>query len=352
MKLSYVTNGVNILLKPLRSLCLPAHIQIEPINDCNLRCISCPRAKLVDSPGAMALAQYKEIIMATQPKYVTLSGLGETLLHPEIDTMISFCRGKGIYVNLTTNGTLLDAQKASALLDSGLNELSISLDAADRQTYRSIRTVDLWDQLIANLTSFIQLRNQRKQAIPLVRAQFVLQKKNFSQITNFVGLSKELGVDSIYIQHLSLNGIEDRREALVGDLTKESALAALKEAFTYAKRMEMHRTNFAELIRKFDHFWEQYQVHDIGEKRVCINPWFDAYFNVDGRVQPCCAFAGDVSGVYFGNIFSEPFGKLYNNHLYQSFRKKMRKGQRPYDVCRRCRPIGVGDILEQVFFPR
>jgi radical SAM protein with 4Fe4S-binding SPASM domain len=352
MKISYIMNGLNIVLKPERSLCMPAHIQLEPVNDCNLRCLSCPRAKLVKSPVLMPLERFREIITTIRPRYVTLSGLGETLLHPDIGEMIAWCTGMGIYVNMTTNGTLLDANKAGMLLDSNLNELSVSLDAADRETYRSIRGLDQWDKLIDNLTSFIALRNKRKRITPLVRAQFVVQARNIGHVAAFTRRCKEIGVDSVYVQHLSLNGIEERRDALVGAMTKEMAIIALNEAYDYAKSVGMRRTNFAELIRDFDLFWEQYLLHDILERRTCMNPWFDAYITVDGRLQPCCAFAGAVTGIYLGNVFEKSFKELYNDGPYRAFRKAMKKGKRPYTVCRRCHPIGLGDIVTQVIKPK
>ncbi|MBN2037167.1 MAG: radical SAM protein [Chitinispirillaceae bacterium] len=352
MNRSYLLNGINILFRPVKSLCYPAHIQIEPVNDCNLRCLSCPRAKLVKNPVVMPLERFKRIIDEIMPRYVTLSGLGETMMHPEICDMISWCVRKKIYVNVTTNMTLLDHAKAAALLESGLNEISVSLDAADREAYRSVRGQDLWDRLIDNLKGFISLRQERKQVMPVVRAQFVLQARNIDQVVAFTMLCKELNVDSVYFQHLSLNGIEERREALVGGLTKERVTAALREAHVFAKKAGIPRTNLAEMIRDFDLFWEQYLLHNHPKRRVCLNPWYDAYINVDGRVQPCCAFAGDVAGVYFGNMFDESFKEVYNGVQYRSFRKALKKGKRPYVVCRRCYPIGLGDIVGQVLRPK
>jgi radical SAM protein with 4Fe4S-binding SPASM domain len=352
MNSSRLLCGINAMLRPERSICLPAHIQIEPVNDCNLRCLSCPRSKMVASPSCMPLEKFKEIVDSVRPAYITLSGLGETLLHPEIGAMIAYARARGVFVNMTSNGTLLDESKAAMLLDSGLSELSVSLDAADRETYRSIRGQDLWDRLMANIKTLLSLRNGRSRRTPLIRAQFVLQSRNIGQVDAFIRLCKELRVDSVYVQHLSLNGIEERREALCGGLTKERMAAALRGALNEAKSLGLKRTNIAVFLRAIDRYWDQYIPRDQRDRHGCLNPWFDAYVNVDGGIQPCCAFAGDVACEYLGNVFSTSFREVYNDIPYREFRRRIRQGKRMTTVCRRCNPVTFGDILRQVFRPR
>ena len=46
---------------------------------------------------------------------------GEPLLHPQIVDMISYIKSRNLVVHLTTNGMLLDKEKAEAILRSGVN---------------------------------------------------------------------------------------------------------------------------------------------------------------------------------------------------------------------------------------
>ena len=72
---------------------------------------------------------------------VTLVGLGEPLLHPELGKILDTCAQLDFRVCITTNGTLL-AAKAKSLKDAGLTRLTVSLDALDDALFRRMNDMD------------------------------------------------------------------------------------------------------------------------------------------------------------------------------------------------------------------
>lgn len=80
-------------------------VSIEPTNDCNMDCPYCWRK---DRPiGYMDMDLYKKIVDQL-PFYlrVCLSFGGESGLHPQLDQMIQYARGRFRQLQLYTNGTI------------------------------------------------------------------------------------------------------------------------------------------------------------------------------------------------------------------------------------------------------
>ena len=62
---------------------------------------------------------------------VVLHGVGEPMMVPALPRMIRYLKDRGTYVLFNTNGTLLTRRKGQELIDSGLDELRVSIDAAE-----------------------------------------------------------------------------------------------------------------------------------------------------------------------------------------------------------------------------
>jgi len=108
----------------------PSQAQIEITNRCNLTCEMCPRDHFNLSREDMPFDTFKEIVdRLGEVKLLTLTGWGEPLVHPQLFEMITHCKQKGYTVKLTTNGTLLTPEMQQKVRNSGLDEITISLDS-------------------------------------------------------------------------------------------------------------------------------------------------------------------------------------------------------------------------------
>ena len=59
-----------------------------------------------------------------------------------------------------TNGTLLKVKKSRELIEAGLDELRVSLDAAEAGAYAKIRGRDMFDAIVRNLKGFLGLKQE------------------------------------------------------------------------------------------------------------------------------------------------------------------------------------------------
>jgi radical SAM protein with 4Fe4S-binding SPASM domain len=88
----------------------------------------------------------------------------------------------------------------------------------------------------------------------------------------------------------------------------------------------------------------KYSAFDLVKKEKkkltsCKQLWVTAVVNWDGSVLPCCAVYGERYA--FGNIFKEPFTKIWNNQKYQMARKEVRnKIEESPTICHSCKENG------------
>ena len=79
---------------------------------------------------------------------VVLHGVGEPMLVKDLPRMIRYLKDRGVYVLFNTNGTLLTKSNGQALIDAGLDELRVSLDAAESSVFQMVRGKDMFGDRI------------------------------------------------------------------------------------------------------------------------------------------------------------------------------------------------------------
>jgi len=98
---------------------------------CNLRCVHCYSDSMaMKYPGELDWLQMRNVV-ADLAKYqvpsLLLSG-GEPMIHPRFADLVDFASGYGLKLTISTNGTLIDAQKAARLKAADVAYVGISLD--------------------------------------------------------------------------------------------------------------------------------------------------------------------------------------------------------------------------------
>ena len=142
---------------------------------CNSLCPNCPytnsaiRAAYKDMPF-MPEDTFK--IIADQcgeyGAWVRISGGGEPMLHPKAVELMEYAKQKGVKVGLITNGSRFTKEDSKRLLESGVDMIEFSVDAADPQTYAIVRKELDWDILVNNVKVMVALRNQLKSPTKII----------------------------------------------------------------------------------------------------------------------------------------------------------------------------------------
>ena len=184
----------------------PDIIHIEPTTACNLGCKMCGRSTfwkdLVDNSAHMKCETFSALVpFLKTARLAVLHGWGEPLLHPDLVWMIETCKAQGCMVTFHTNGLLLTDEKIHKLIDVGLDHMTISIDGATQETYKTIRGASL-ETLIANLRRLDQIKRERGSKVPEVAFKSVLMKQNLHELHDLVGLATECGANEIELNNL------------------------------------------------------------------------------------------------------------------------------------------------------
>lgn len=161
-----------------RGVAKPVRLWIEPTDRCNLHCVMCPTGTgefFPGGPGFMTFETFAKVIDEAKEFAfdVNLHHRGESLIHKELPRMIRYAADAGLFTNLHTNGTLLDAARSRAILDSGLDFLSVSFDALDPEEYPRVRPGAKFEKTLEAVRTFLRLRAETGAKRPFVAVEAI-----------------------------------------------------------------------------------------------------------------------------------------------------------------------------------
>ena len=261
---------------------------------------------------------------------MVLHGIGEPLLNPDLGRMIRHLKGRGAYVLFNSNGLLLRGRKAQDLATSGLDELRISIDGGSRETYRTVRGVDGFDRILANIRRFEALKRAAGVDTPRVSLWVTGMKTTVRDLPALVRIAAAHNVREVYLQRLvhSERGIATEAEALFGRADDEER-AAVAEAERLADELGVALRGSGELgpaalvdrPRPGDAPW-----------RGCFRPWRLMYVTANGAVLPCCIapFTGvPYRDIVLGDLTRETVAEVWDGERYRAWRRAMLDGEPP-----------------------
>jgi len=268
---------------------------------------------------------------------VVMHGVGEPMLVKRLPDMIRYCKERGIYTLFNTNGTLLTPRKQRELIETGLDELRVSLDAADAKTFLAVRGKDFFNRIVRNISGFTALQKEMGAEKPLVSMWLTGLKETIGQLPDFVRLAASIGVGEVHLQRLVFD------EAGFGLARAESAL------FAQAREAEQEAIANAQIIaaslgvrlnasggmepglsikdQKGDNPWS-----------TCRRPWSLMYFTAHGRALPCCIAPFSARGYEnytLGDATQQSLREIWGSAAYRDFRSSL-LSDTPPKPCQGC----------------
>jgi pyrroloquinoline quinone biosynthesis protein E len=311
---------------------LPIRLDIENVSRCNFRCTMCmvadwPRGQRAED---MRFEDFRRLI---DEQYglveIKLQGIGEPLMQrgDEFFEMIRYARSKHIWVRTTTNASLLHLRdNYKKLVDTGVNEIQISIDGATKGVFEEIRVGSVLERVIANC----KLINGycREQGLERTKMWTVVQKANRHQLSQLVDLGQELGftnqVFSLEVMGWGLETWNKRNTSATveGELSLDLMLGLLEKGRAQGRRVA------------FWHTTEKYRTNSTAH--LCPWPFERAYVSSDMRVAPCC-IVGNPDTYQIGSAFNNngSFSAIWEGDDFGVFRRAHLEG-RPPPICRAC----------------
>jgi radical SAM protein with 4Fe4S-binding SPASM domain len=320
---------------------LPKVLYIETTNRCNLRCKGCILYRGNWEPDRDMSLQ--DLIMITDQlpelERATLHGVGEPLLNKALCRMVAHLKKRKVFVLFNSNGILLDEKRQNAIIDTGLDELRISLDAASPEGYEIIRNSNQFNRIVQNLRAFLKLQKKRRAVTPRLSIWFLGTKENIVELPGLLRLAADLGIGEIHLQRLVYfqdhegYGVARCEKTLQG--SNDAALELIRSSRLLAAQLGI-RFNASGLSTPL----ESVQADSSGKMpwSKCYRPQTLMYITANGNVLPCCIspFSTiDYSSIILGNAFESSLEEIWLGPKYTYFREQ-RQTETPPKCCRGC----------------
>lgn len=317
----------------------PVCLYLETTNRCNLLCTTCPRTfEDLEPPADMSWALFTSIVDQF-PKIarVVLHGVGEPMMARDLPRMIRYLKARGTYVLFNTNGTLLTRRKGKELIDSGLDELRVSLDAAEPQSFALVRGRDMFDRIVNNVRAFTAMQRQLGCETPRASLWLTGLKETIAELPAFVRLACDIGVREVYLQRLVYfpegQGLAREESALFERVDGPEA-ELIREAEELARSLGVAfnasgATEPGTSLR---------QQQDRQPWSLCRRPWTLMYFTAHGKALPCCIAPFSLRGYgdfTLGDATQQSLREIWNGAGYQEFRRAL-LSDAPPPACARC----------------
>ena len=166
---------------------------------CNLRCSHCSVAGLYFSGQ-----RYHELKLAEKlvvldnmaqggVRYVSLLGGEPLTLRKDLLAVIAHAKKLGMSVGIVTNGILLVEETCRALVDIGLDKITVSIESTKADQHDSIRGQGNFERLVANLDRFLGIRSGKQ--TPKLSVNSVLTRINKTGFVDIARFCRSLGAD-------------------------------------------------------------------------------------------------------------------------------------------------------------
>ena len=284
----------------------PIHLDLELINGCNYSCSFCPysfkktdRPEGFDSTGEkkMSFSLIEKIAREGQElnaKAVEFGYNTEPLLRKDIKHIIQCFRSHGFCdLRLGSNGSLLTQEMAENLIQSGLTQIQVSLDAHSEETYKISRNSEKYYEVFNNVLTLIKIKEKTKSKTPIVRLTFVEHEKNKHETNQFINFWTNKA-----------------------DLISVQKLVAYKNTPEFLKKKEL-------------------QAKKPEKKYECYMPLMQLSIKSDGEVHPCCTVYG--MNINIGNINQQHMRDIWNSKLRVYLKNiHTKKNGDSFAICKDC----------------
>ncbi len=319
----------------------PVCLYLEVTNRCNLLCTTCPRTyEELEPPADMSWELFTSIVNQV-PDLVraVLHGVGEPMLVKSLPRMVRYLTDRGVYTLFNTNGTVLGERSGRALIDAGLDELRVSLDASNAKSFRDIRGKNYFNRILKNVRAFRDLQEREGHAKPRVSAWLTGLKETVQELPAFVRVAAEIGVKEVYLQRLvyfdrDAIGMARPDQTLFERMTREES-HYLKEAEALARSLGV---TFSASGAASEPGMSLQNTEGDAAWSLCRRPWSLMYFTANGRALPCCIAPFSQRGYEhytLGDATQETLREIWNGPGYRDFRAAL-LSDGPPAACANC----------------
>ncbi len=317
---------------------------------CNLRCVHCyAQSEDISYDNELTHDQSLKMIddLAAFGVPVLLFSGGEPLVHPRLAEYAEYAVKKGMRAVISTNGTLITAEKAKELKEIGLSYVGISLDGLE-ETHDKFRGVKG-----AFKKAMQGIKNCQAAGIK-VGLRFTINKRNVHEIPGIFDLLEKMEIPRACFYHLVYSG---RGSAIAKEDLNHRETRETLDLIMQRTRDLHERDKPKEILTVDNHADGPYlymKLLDEDPQRAAevLELLQMNEGNNSGRGFGCISWDGEVHPDQFwrekslGNIKARSFSEIWTDSTNEFLMKMKDKKSHVGGRCRECRwlPICAGNF--------
>ena len=333
----------------LRNICLSLTYQ------CNLRCPICgfwgeggicQKSNLKDALTLSDLKNFIEDVSSYRPN-ILLSG-GEPLLHNRWYELSKYIKGKGLYLELQTNGIPLE-KEAERVVET-IDRVNLSLDGPENIHNQIRGSKEAFDKAVRGIRKINKIKEDKRLRGPDLNISFTISDLNYQYLEETVEVLKDLGVgikgiNFLHLMFMQREVLKAWEEEVRGQFFPSKVFWGFVRRPSFIDGEELAR----EIIRikrgRFRYNLEVTFLPDFTKEQIrryydssfssssffpeCFSPYQEGFLMPDGEFFSCPVNV-------LGNIKFERFKDFWNGKKARDFRKRLAR-EAPFPICRNCR---------------
>jgi MoaA/NifB/PqqE/SkfB family radical SAM enzyme len=279
----------------------PPSMHIEFTNACNLKCVYCNNPHFEYPREMMKESTFENLIKELKKSKVdrVCIGGGEATLHPKFLEFVPKLAEVTKILTIVTNGHWKSEEIPKCLIKSGVNFIEISVECGTREDFEAMRVGSNYDKIISNLIKINEL------------------KKQFNSNS-----------------HINLRLMV--RPSQKGKIESESIKFWQQYCDSIMPQYVMKSQGFETIS---DVFMPEQMAKD--EIPKCTLPFRNIQIRTNGDI-PICQVSGSAlekeRKVIVGNINTHSLNKVWQEGLFQSYRKAHReRNLEMLEICKGCK---------------
>jgi MoaA/NifB/PqqE/SkfB family radical SAM enzyme len=319
-----------------------AKVIVEPTSACNLNCRTCVRHSWDEPIGSMSMATYRALIAGLRDvptlRTIALWGIGEPLVHPDIVEMVRLAHDLGVRTEMITNGLLLTEQMAERLIVAGLDRVVVSIDGVTPEAQADVRSGASLQRVRRNILTLHDVRDRLDRENPEVGLEFVLLKRNLSELPGLRDLARDLEAKSVIVTGVLPYSAELADETMYGLWAgKTYGDPSTWSPEILLPKVDARREALEPVVKLLEYAGV---VGSPAARRKGATGYCrfvaegTAAVSWDGQLSPCVgllhSYSCYVNGrqkrmrrYRLGSVADEPIGEIWGKEEYRAFRKRV-----------------------------
>ena len=246
----------------------------------------------------MSTDEFQQVIDKIRPftDYIYLHVLGEPLLHPQLDQILTIAENSGLYINITTNGGLIERKK-NILLRHNIRQMNISLHDAEENI-----KPEKWNDYMQTVLEFATETAEKTYISLRLWNSTNESSNNFNEIC----LTEMAEKFSLPVELLRNN--------------------------TNRNGLKLANHIFFQRAPRFE--WPDEKSEKVHTHKTCYALRDHIAILSDGQVVPCC-LDGDAV-LKLGNIYEEELADILNNERSKKIRNGFLNNNITEEFCKTC----------------